>query len=162
MPLLKEGCNAYRYLDVRAWHRIAVRSLVNEWTLRSVTYSLQDGCLASICTSYNKDSERYIWGLTAGCCGNGVLVCHVCWCCEARVADRFDPHKDPHLPFLAIPNRKSFGCTVTLTHCGTHATPMSSLRLSTKLNFPHPTYTVPRHLRSLVTLSPRCIRATTP
>ena len=74
---------------------IVVRSLEDGWTLRSVAYSLQDGCLASICTSDNEDSERNLWGLTAGSCRNGALVCHVSqdvsWLCEARVADRLDP-----------------------------------------------------------------------
>jgi hypothetical protein len=40
--------------------------LVNGWTVRSVAHSLQDGGLASVCTSYNEDSELDLWELTAG------------------------------------------------------------------------------------------------
>ena len=88
MELLPKGWNAYRLLLVP--FVLVVYSPVN-WTLRSVAYSLQNGCLASIGTSYNEDSERYFWGLTVRCCRNGVLVSHVSWVWEARVADRFEP-----------------------------------------------------------------------
>ena len=131
---------------------MVVRFPVNGWTLRSVAYSLQDGCLASICTSNNEDSEMNLWGLTVGCCRNGGLGCHVSWLCGARVADQFnplfDPCKHPHLPFLAIQNgKRSFRRTVTHTaarmppQCHYH----SGLRLSTKLTSPHPSYIVPQH-----------------
>ena len=130
VALLQKGWNAYRLLAVRLV--IVVRSPVNDWTFRSVTYSLQDGCLASICTSYNEDSERNLWGMTARCCRdrdlwvlmagccrdrdlwgltarcrrNGVFVSHISWVWEARVADRFDPHPtqlwSSHLPFLVM------------------------------------------------------------
>ena len=59
---------------------MVVRFPVNGWTLRSVAYSLQDGCLASICTSYNEDSELDIWELTGDLSafsrGDGVFVSH--------------------------------------------------------------------------------------
>ena len=87
---LQKGQNAYLLFVVRL--AVLVYSPVNGWTFCSVAYSLQDGCLASICTSDNEDSETKLWGLTAGCCRNGVLVCHAPWLCEARVDDRFDPH----------------------------------------------------------------------
>ena len=130
---------------------IVVRSPANDWTFRSVAYSLQDGCLACICTSYNKDSERYLWALTVGCYGNRVFVRHVSRLCEGRVAYRYDPHKYPTPSFFgdlgAMSPRRS-----------THVTPIpSSLRFSAKLTFPHLTYTVPRNVTSLATLLPYCI-----
>ena len=138
---LKKRWNAYRLLVVRLM--LVVRSPGNNWTLRSVAYSLQDGCLASICTSYNEDSERNLWGFSAGCCGNEHLVSHVSWFCGS-VADRSDPYKDPHLPSLAIRNgKRSIGCTCTVTHACARATLVLSLRLSTKSTFPHLTYTGP-------------------
>ena len=38
----------------------------NNRTVRSVAHSLQDGGLASICTSYNEDSEVDLWERTEG------------------------------------------------------------------------------------------------
>ena len=89
VELLQKGWNAYYLLLVRLV--LVVHFPVNDWTLRSVAYSLHDGCLASIGTSYNEDSERYLWDLTKRCCRTGDLVCHVSWIWEARAADRFEP-----------------------------------------------------------------------
>ena len=62
--MLQKGWNAYCLLVEP--HVVVVHSAVNDCALRSVAYSLQDGCLASICTPYYEDSERYPHGLTAG------------------------------------------------------------------------------------------------
>ena len=91
VALLQKGWTAYRGFAVPLV--IVVRPPDNDWTLRSVAYSLQDGCLASICTSYNEDSETKLWCLTAGSCRNGVWVCHVSRFVKQRVTDRFDPPK---------------------------------------------------------------------
>ena len=155
MELLRKGWSTYLLFLVPLV--LVVYSPVN-WTLRSVAYSLQDGCLASIGTSYNEDSERYAWGLRERYCRNGDSVCHVSWVWEARTADRFDPptQHGPHLPSLVMPKREEIvWCAVR-----TRATP--PLLLSTKWTSPHSTQTVPRHLRLLATLPPSCIQATTP
>ena len=146
--LLQKGWNAYRLLAVCLI--IVICSPVNDWTLRSVAYSLQDGCLASICTSYNEDSERNLWGLTVGCCGNGVLVSHVFLKQESLIRIK------THASLLWQPETGR-----DCARCGTHATTIPSLMLSTKLTFPHPMSVVPPYVRSLATLPPSCIRATT-
>ena len=102
---IQKGWNAYLLLVVIRPVTV-VPSSVNDWTIRSVAYSLQNGRLASICTSYDEDSERNIQGFMEAYCGNGVSVCHVSWFCEARVVDRSDLQDPPHLPSLAIRNGK--------------------------------------------------------
>ena len=51
-------------------------SSANNGTLRCVADSLQYGCLACVCPSYDKDSELDIWNWTTGLfgvhCRNGV------------------------------------------------------------------------------------------
>jgi hypothetical protein len=42
---------------------------VNNGTLRCFTDSLQDGCLACICPSYNKDTELDLWKTRTGLLG---------------------------------------------------------------------------------------------
>ena len=80
MVLPQKGWNAYPLffvlLDSVKTVIAAVRSPVNDTTLRSVAYSLQDGCLAGICTSYNEDSETR---LTVRLCKDRRFVSHVSW-----------------------------------------------------------------------------------
>ena len=62
---------------------------MNHWAVRSVAHPLQDGGLASICTSYNEDSELDLWKWQVGHCGNRVCVSHACWLwgCNSRWSD---------------------------------------------------------------------------
>ena len=76
--MLQKGLTTYPFSVLL----VAACATINSRTVRSVAHPLQDGGLASICTSYKEDSELDL-------CGNGVIVSHVCW--EARDADRFDP-----------------------------------------------------------------------
>ena len=89
-----------------------------------------------------------------GCCGNGVLVCHVSWMWEARVAYRFDSTQySPHLPALVILKREE------ITWCAVRTQDTPPLLLSTKLTLQ--IQTVPRLIHLLATLPPSFLRTTT-
>ena len=98
--------------------------------------------------------------MTAGCCGNRVLVCHVSWDWETRVADRFDPHTDPR--FLSLVMLKREVISWALSRSRTYADATTPLRRSIKLTIPPATQTVPRLVRLLATLPPSFLRTTTP
>ncbi len=64
--------------QIKAWTTNLLLSPVNKGALRCVAHPLQDGGLASVCPSYNKDSEPDLWELTVGlrCEVGGRMVCY--------------------------------------------------------------------------------------